>query len=448
MKESQIAHLLESALSRVKADQGELLFQGGVSGTTRFADNRIHQNMVSEDYTITCRCVIRKRTGYATTNRFDSDSLTRMVKKAQEIAGKQTPDPDFQSLPSASPYPQVQGCDEETATCTPELRAEKIRKVISAAESGGLSAAGQLTTTRRTLAVMNTQGLFAYHQGSQAEFSLTVLTPVSSGYSGEDSPHLSALSLEQLTERAIRKALEGRKIQDLPPGDYPVILEPLAVGDMIDVLGWTGLGAKDMEEESSCFTGRMGTEVASSSITLVDDATNPRVYCTPFDFEGVPKRRVVLIDKGKARGVVTDSYYAGKMKLKNTGHATPRGEDGPQPWHKILLPGESTVEEMIQGTERGILVTRFWYTRLVDRKQTVFTGMTRDGTFLVENGKVTSGVRDFRFNQNILEALSSVESISKDQVYSSYVLAPALKIGSFRFTGRTAARRGGRSWIS
>ncbi len=217
------------------------------------------------------------------------------------------------------------------------------------------------------------------------------------------------------------------------------MLETYAVGDMLQNLAFMGLSALALEEERSPFTGRMGQPVAAPSVTIYDDAFDPEGLPRPFDYEGAPTQRVTLVDGGVASTVVYDSFSAQKAGKPNTGHALPAPNTfGAYPEHLMLAPGEATREELIRGVERGIYVTRFHYTNIVHPVRTLFTGMTRDGTFLIEHGELTRPVKNFRFTQSIWEALSAVEALGRERVQSrDYVtlVAPAARLGKWNFTG-------------
>ncbi len=214
-----------------------------------------------------------------------------------------------------------------------------------------------------------------------------------------------------------------------------MILEPVAVGELVTFLGYLGMGALALQEGRSFLTGKLGGKVAGDNVTIWDDGTDGRGLAMPFDWEGQPKRKVTLIENGIGRGVVYDSYTATREKRETTGHALPAPNTaGPLPLNMFLAPGEASLDEMVASTRRGILVTRFHYVNVVHERETILTGMTRDGTFLIENGKRTKPLKNLRFTQSVLGALSMVEMIGKECALAEYAYVPALKVGKFSFT--------------
>lgn len=436
--EHQILESLEQAAAASLADQTELFFASSETATTRFANNQIHQNVSRKDRVITCRAVLGRRIGMASTNRDDHASIAATVRHAEAIAALQLPDPDFVSLPEPAAYRPLAAFDEAAAACTPEQRSAAIGRIVTAVQGAKLSCAGQFSTGQSTLAVVNSLGVRAFHQATEAEITLTAMDGDDTGYAEAASVRLGDLDPDALARRAIHKALANRHAAALDPGEYTVVLEEAAVGDMLMMLNWMGLSAQDYQEGTSFLNGHMGALVTGPSITLRDDAYHPlTVHGRPFDGEGAPKAVVYLIDHGVAKGCVYDSYLAHKCGMPNTGHAPSPSERamGPIAMNLVLEPGNSNTEAMIASTERGLLVTRFWYTRVVDKKQTIFTGMTRDGTFLIEDGRVTKAVQNLRFNQNILESLANADALGSTLQYATYAVTPSARIRNFRFTG-------------
>jgi predicted Zn-dependent protease len=294
------------------------------------------------------------------------------------------------------------------------------------------------------LAVATSEGQFACHPDSYAEFTCTVRGEDSSGWVGQHRRDWRALDVEQLGRLAVDKAERSRDPGELPPGRYTVVLEPAAVAELVGFLAWLGLGAQSEQEGRSFLSGRMGEGITGAGVTLVDDAFDPRAFGCPFDHEGTPRRRVTLIERGIARAVVHDRRTAQTAGVASTGHAcAPPAVQGPIPYNLVLAAGERTLDELVATTERGILVTRFWYNRVVDARRTLVTGMTRDGTFLIEGGRVTRGIRNLRFNESVLGVLERADGIGRDAEptvfdYTGHcVVAPPLRVRDFQFTGVT-----------
>jgi predicted Zn-dependent protease len=265
--------------------------------------------------------------------------------------------------------------------------------------------------------------------------------------SDQGSGHAERISMDvgdidgaDVAKEAVDKALRNVNQTEIPPGEYDVVFQPYAVADILDFFAYLSFGAQAYQEKRSFMAGRIGEKVMGENITLWDDGLASDTTPNPFDFEGVPKQRVTFVDKGIAQGVVWDSYTGGKEGRESTGHALPAGSTfGPVPSNMYLQTGDASIDDMVASTKRGVWVSRFWYTRPVHPLNVVVTGMTRDGTFLIEDGKITSPVRNLRFTQSYLDAMNNVELIGKDSMLSQAIAGvsrvPALKIRNWNFTG-------------
>jgi PmbA protein len=316
--------------------------------------------------------------------------------------------------------------------------------ICQRAVGNDLVASGAFSTSVQEIAVANSLGVFAYFPTTLADLKTVIMGDDSSGYGASTAWDVEQIDAEAVGAKAVDKALRGRNPREIEPGRYTVILEEHATEDILEMLSYVGLGALAVQEGRSFMCDRFGEQIVGTAISLWDDGLDPRGLPLPFDFEGVPKRRVPLIENGVAMNVVYDSYTAGKEGKASTGHGLPAPNTfGPIPINMFMAPGQATLEEMIASTERGILVTRFWYTRPVHPKLAIITGMTRDGTFLIEKGEVAYPVKNLRFTQSYLDALSSVEMVGRTTklVRSDFELngnhVPALKVGEFEFTGVT-----------
>jgi len=436
-------HVLSEALAMSSAaEDATAILESRVQALTRFANNEIHQNVASRQQALTVRVVIGRRCGVASTSRLDSSALRQVADRALALA-RLTPEDD--ELPPPAPAAMVAPLERfaaATAACTPEERAQAVGPVMQAAAAAGLNAAGALSTESICLALATRGGRFAYHPETYAHFTCTVRSDDSSGWCDRHRRDWRELEAAPLGATAIRKAEQSRVPVAIEPGAYTVVLEPSAVAELVAFLAWLGLGAQSEQEGRSFLSGRIGQRIAGESITLVDDATDPRGFGRPFDYEGTPRRRVTLIERGVARGVVHDRRTAARAGVESTGHAcAPPAVEGPLPYDLVLGTGDATIEEMIGSTERGILVTRFWYNRVVDARRTIVTGMTRDGTFLIEGGRITRGLRNLRFNENVLDVLARADAIGRHAEPTVFdyagncVIVPALRTRDFRFTG-------------
>ena len=433
--ESKCLELVDAALKACECDQAEVIIWSQDTALTRFADSVIHQNVAEVNAMVSVRAVVGRRIGVARGNQLGADDVRAVARRALDLARVAAPDEKFVSLPGPESYPTVQTYSDATAASTPELRAEAIRSVVAVAEGHGCRASGSLAADKSEIAIGNSLGIRAYTPATDASFITVAADDESSGYAEWRGTDIAQLNAARLAEIAARRCVDGRGAEPIEPGEYTVVLEPLAVGDMLFMLSYMGMGAMAFQEGRSFMSGRIGEKLAGDNITIWDDATDPRQRAVPFDWEGVAKRKVTIIENGIASGPVYDSYTAHKEGEKSTGHGFPAPNTwGPAPMHLFLGSGDATVEEMIASTGRGLLVTRFHYTNIVHEKQTLFTGMTRDGTFVIENGKVARPVKNLRFTQSILGALSDVEMIGRAGQLTEYAYVPALKIGKFAFT--------------
>jgi PmbA protein len=425
------------------ADQTEVVIMGVDEHLTRFATNRIHQNVSETDVTVRVRAVFGHKMGIASGNDLSDGALRQVMEAAETVARFQQDNPDFYSLPEPQPVQEIDSYIPATAECSPEQRAQGVAIICTLSRENGLQAAGAFSTEVQEMLVVNSLGVAAYHCGTIANVVTVIMSDDSSGYGAATAADVSTLNPEAVGKVAVDKALQSRHPTGTEPGAYTVILEEAAVADMLSSLGFMGFGALALQEGRSFMTGCLGQQVTGENITIWDDGLDRRGLVLPFDFEGVPKQRVTLIENGIARGVVYDSFTAGREEGKvSTGHSLPAPNTmGPIPLNLFMAPGTATKAEMLASTERGIWVTRFHYTNTVHPVKTVLTGMTRDGTFLIENGAIIRPLKNFRFTQSILEAFSRAEMLSSDWVLvkgrRGGIYVPAAKIHEFRFTGTT-----------
>ena len=438
----QLAETADAAL-RVAADGILVLTFHSWGGLTRFASSHIHQNTWREDVEFRVMAVVDgNHTGVAATHSLDPADVRRAAEDAVEIARVTPADPDFPGLAPPSQISAVEHFDDATADASPFDRASAVATAL-AEFPAGMEGAGYVETVADEVLVVTTTGVRAYGRSTRAGVSVLAIAPDSSGYAERLERRLGDLDPRALAERAIGKAERSRDPKPIDPGAYTVILEPAATSTIMQFLGYLGLGAKPFLEGRSFMSGKIGEKLVSDLVTIVDDPTAPDSLGLPFDFEGTPSRSVALLEKGVAAGVVWDRTTAKKGGTESTGHALPPPNAyGPMPLNLRMEPGGTTIEEMVSSTERGLLVTRFHYSNVVNEKETLLTGMTRDGTFLIEDGRLAHGVKNLRYTQNALEALSNVEAIGDRTEISTELFfggsrAPALKIRDFKFSSST-----------
>ncbi len=440
--EQRVRELADDLIGYSTADQTEVVVTVQESGLTRFANSAIHQNVLESNAQVRIRVVLGKRIGVATSNSLELTALRQVVDTAMAAARRQPENPDFVSLPQPKPNQRLNACDNATANCTPEDRAEAARVVCAGSLDKGLSAAGAVEAGTTEYAVANSLGVWGYDTQSSARLNTVVMSDSGSGYAERNSVFFNALDPADVAREAIDKALRSRNPVDLPPGEYVTVLEEYAVGEMLAYLSYMGFSALAVQEGRSFMNGKFGQQIADPRISIWDDGWDPRGIPWSFDFEGVPKQRVEMISKGVAKAVVYDSYTASKEGKESTGHALPAPNPyGPMPMNLFMSTGDATKEQMLASVKRGLWVTRFHYVNVVHPTQAILTGMTRDGTFLIENGEVVGPVKNLRFTQGVLEALSRVQAVGKHgQLVGSGgegAVVPALLVDGFRFTGAT-----------
>jgi predicted Zn-dependent protease len=441
------------------ADEVEAIFTGSRFALTRFANNAIHQNVEEENAAVSIRTNFAGRTARATTNQFDDESLQRAVAASENLARVQAPDADLLPMPTseeanaAGEGARATRFFDRTAALTPADRSEVVEGIVSVAGKHKLTTAGIYSTSESGEGIFNSRGLAKWHRQTLAEVSITMLAEDSSGWQKLNSPDVSNLDPRWLAETAAQKAVESAHPREIAPGKYTVILEPAAVLDMVGFMFWDYSGVAILDQRSF-LNDRIGTQVFGENINISDDAAHPLQAGSPFDGEGMTRQRVPLVENGVVKRVVyaratarkmKNSEYAGKVgPIEATGHGFPLpNEVGEMPLNVVFGGPENpqSVEQMVASTERGVLVTRLWYIREVDPYEKIVTGMTRDGTFLVEDGKVQCGLRNFRFNQSLISMLSNVEAMSAPVRASGEesfdMVAPAMKVKEFNFTEAT-----------
>jgi PmbA protein len=442
----KILDRLNSVLKKSEADQTEAVYIGGESGLTRFANSTIHQNVFEVNSRVYFRVALEKKIGVASTNSFTKKDLQKTLLDATEIAKNQRENPNFPGLPSKQKVLNPNTYFKKTAEFTPLQRAEEVKKIFDQAKVHNLTAAGSFSTSEAEIAVGNSNGVACYQPLTSSFINIIVMGDNSSGYADCLSRDVDDIKVDHLTQIAIQKCLDSKNPKDSEPGEYDVILEPTAVAALLEWMNYIGFGSKAFQEGTSFLSNRIGQKIMGENITIYDDGNDQSAIAFPFDFEGVPKQKVTLVEKGVAKGVVYDSVAAYKDKVKSTGHAlTPDSADGALALNIFIQAGDSSLDKMIESAERGLLVTRFHYINgLLDTTNALLTGMTRDGTFWIENGKVKHGVKNLRFTESMIKAFSNVMQISKDsKIVNSWwgdigcVVAPAMMLKNFKFTGKT-----------
>jgi PmbA protein len=456
LTKDQAAEIFARVKKHSIADEIEAMIYGGKFALTRFANNVIHQNVAEENYSVSVRTVFGGRTARATTNKLDDESLIRVVRASESLAKVQHPDPDLLPMPDAgeSPVTTQQARPgrhfSHTADLTPGLRADGVEKIVGIANRHKLTTAGIFSSSESIEGIFNSRGLNDWHTQTSSEISITMLAADSSGWQKANSPDVSQLDPAALAETSARKAIESARPREIPPGKYTVIMEPAAVLDMTGFMFWD-FGGLSIIDQRSFLNNRVGSQIFGSNINIWDDVTHPLQSGTPFDGEGIPRQRIHLVENGVVKRLVYARATAKKMEQSEfkdkvgpvaaTGHGfSLPNEMGEAPMNIVFgTPSDPrTIDQMIASTERGILVTRLWYIREVDPYEKILTGMTRDGTFCVEDGKVRHGILNFRFNESLIHMLSNVEAMGTPVRASGEesfdMVAPPMKVKDFNFT--------------
>jgi PmbA protein len=441
MAEREMRTIVDDVLRLAKgtdAEETEVQVDEVDEALTRFANNSIHQNVAEHGLTVSVRTVIDGRTARATTNRVDEDSLRGAIDASLSLAQSQPKNPKLLPMPSKQRYQPVNRFSKRTAALTPEDRARAVKRACDLSLKRGQTAAGIFASGQQQMALGNSRGLFAAYRETHAEFSITMQEPPAASWAKANFGDVGLIQPQELAERASDKAHRATNAIEMEPGKYTVILEPAAVLDLVGFLFYD-FAATAIADKRSCFNDRLGKQLFGRNVSVVEDVYHPMQLGAPFDGEGMPRQRVVLVDCGVPKNLVYSRAAAKALKKKPTGHGFPLpNEYGEAPMNLVVSGGNSSLKEMIASTDRGLLVTRLWYIREVDPYEKVMTGMTRDGIFLVERGKVGSAVKNFRFNQSILDMLRNVELLGPEGRTSGEeafeMVVPAMKVRDFHFS--------------
>lgn len=433
---------LFTAVQRAAKSMGvpdvEVLFGAHREALTRFANNTIHQNVAEQAQWLSVRVLLDQRTARATTNRLDADSMRNAVEQAVVLAKSAAPDPDLLPLAQPSAIPQTERFDPATAGAGPVDRARAVAEAIRVAEGAGQTSAGIYSTGQSVEAIFNSQGVAAWHAETMANFSITAMACDSSGWAKASAVARSAMDPVELARRASEKARLSGSPREIAAGRYTVVLEPAAVLDLLGQL-FGDFSATALHDQRSFLTDRLSKRLFGENINIYDDVAHALQAGAPFDGEGVPRRKLTLVEAGIPRELAYARSSAKRAGVEPTGHGFPLpSEIGEVPMNIVIAGGATSLDEMVASTQRGVLVTRLWYIREVEPFAKIMTGMTRDGTFLIEGGRVVGGLRNFRFNQGLIELLNNVEALSPAVRTAGEeavdMVVPAMKVHDFHFT--------------
>lgn len=444
LSKEQAKKIIDKVLSYSKADEMSVTLSGSRTGNIRYARNSVSTSGETTNLSLSITAVYGKRTGTATINEFDDASLEKTVRRAEEIARLAPENPEYLPMLGPQNYLEVNGFSQKTADITPEVRAQAALDSIGPCKQKNLTSAGYMEDTTGFTAIGNSRGLFGYNKATSVDFSITVRTAdgLGSGYAIRDVNDISKLSTKSATEIAMQKALASSSARALEPGKYTVILEPAASIDLLrNMMG--SMDARNADEGRSFLSKkggetRLGEKLFDERVTIYSDPTHPEVPGSPFTggggrfgggfSDGRPQEKITWVDKGVVKNIYYSRFWADKKGVKAV----------PPPSNFIMMGGTQSLAEMIKTTERGILVTRLWYIRAVDPQTLLYTGLTRDGTFYIENGQIKYPVKNFRFNESPVIMLNNLEAMGTPQRIGGN-LVPPLKIRDFTFTSLSDA---------
>ena len=437
---------LREALRDAPADEADAYVRRRRAAITRYSHSSIHQNALSDETAVRLRAIVGRAVGVVTTNSLAVSDLRRALADAAALARASRPDDDWPGVAEPAPIAAAAAYDEATARADAEAQAGLVARVCAAIPKT-MRAAGtsQLEVTED--AVANTRGVGAYAPGSLAYLRALVLGDQGSGYAEDLAWRADLLDAEAVADRASTKCALDRDRVQLAPGDYEAVFEELAVAEILRIVSLTGLGGQSVREGRSFMAGRIGERVTGERFSLFDDPLDPRTLGVPFDVEGTPKLRVALVEGGVARGPVYDRASAKAMGARSTGHAADpsRYASGGHAGNLTMSGGSATREELIGAVARGILITRFHYTNTPDPRAATMTGTTRDGTFLIENGKITRALANVRYTMSALELFAGIDLLgaqrlardwwSSNGMGSVVCLVPPMKVRRATITG-------------
>lgn len=441
--ENELKKIYERIRSVSKFDKFDVLMETFDRKLTRFANSVIHQNVAEKNVSILLRGVTGGKVGIASINSFEPAKLDALVRNVETIISLKKDKEEAEIPEKWEDVPvYTQFWNEATAKFTPAQMADAVGVILKKARAGKLDAFGALEISLSELFLANSFGLTRYCPNTMSAINITAMGDNYSyaGLATDRNCDISKIDFTALADEACGICQRAKAPRDAEPGRYDVVLSNQAAAELVGFLAYLGFPAKSYQEKRSFLCGKLGQKICGDNITIVDDGMNVDGQPMPFDFEGTKKEKVVLVENGVAKNLVYDIKTARTDGKRSTGHAMPANSSyGPVPGNIFLAPGKATKEEMIKSTKKGLLITSFHYVNVVDPRETVITGMTRNGTFMIENGEVTYPIKNLRFTQNVCDALSAVEMVGCDAKLTDAfgVHAPSLKVKGFNFTSKT-----------
>jgi predicted Zn-dependent protease len=434
LSQEEAKKILEKVVSYSKADEIQVSLTGSNDGNIRYARNTVSTSGEEQNLSIGITSSFGKKSGVVTLNEHDDAAIERAVRKSEEVARFAPENPEFMSGLDPQNYEQAKNFFESTAKITPELRAQAAADSINPAKAKGITAAGFWEDSSGFHSMMNNKGLFAYNKRSSVSFSVTMRTDdgTGSGWVTRDFNDVSKLNTGQASQIAISKALLSKQAKAIEPGKYTVILEPAAAGDLIRNMMFS-MNARNADEGRSFLSKagggtKLGEKLLDERVSIFTDPLHQEVPISTYSWDGLPRNKTMWIENGVVKNMSYDRYWASVKGV----------EPVPFAGNIVMLGGNASTEELIKNTKKGILVTRLWYIRSVDPQTLLYTGLTRDGTFYIENGKIKYPVKNFRFNESPIIMLNNIEALGKpERVNGNFI--PAMKIRDFTFTSLSDA---------
>ena len=439
----RIFEVFKKVIDRSPAERMELLYLGGRSDLTRYTKSQIHQNVSENNTRVYLRVAEGKRLGVVTVNSLDEESLLKAAEQALELARHQPENPYFEDFPKPAEYEETKTYFEETAKFSPKRRAEVVKKIFTEADKLGFEVSGAFSTGEGEVAVLNSNGVEAYQSLTEAELKVVPVSAEGMSLRSAFAHDVTQIDFERVAAEALERCSLNKDQREIELGQYDVILEPGCLAAVMMWLSFIAFGSNSFIDGTSFLAGRLGERSMGEQITIYDSVHEQEAQGLPFDLQGFPKKRVTLIERGINRGVVFDLVSAKQAGAEPTGHAGPPDSPwGAIPWNICMEPGDSSLEEMIASCERGLLISQFHYLNgYLDTKKALMTGMTRYGTFLIEEGKIKHAVPNLRWTESMLRAFSNVRAISREREVVSrgsgaaFAVVPALYIKDFMITG-------------
>ncbi|MDX5338562.1 MAG: TldD/PmbA family protein [Cyclobacteriaceae bacterium] len=434
LTQAEAKAIIDKVLSYAKADETEVTLSGGRTGNIRYARNTVNTSGETNEINLSITSVYGKKSGSTSINELDEESLKKAVARAEEIAQLAPENPEYMPMLGPQTYAPAKTFSQATDSINPEYRAQLAMDSIAPCVENNLTAAGYLEDFSGFVAQGNSKGLFGYNQRTGVDFTVTVRTAdgTGSGYAGKDFNDASLLKAGEVTKVAAQKAMASTNAQAIEPGKYTVILEPMAANDLLRLLTF-GLDARSADEGRSFMSKKgggtkLGEKLFDERVNIYSDPNHPDIPSAPWSGDGLPLEKTTWVENGVAKNLFYSRYWAEKQGVKPV----------PRPQGVIFEGGDQSLLDMIRNTERGILVTRFWYIRAVDPQTLLYTGLTRDGTFYIENGQIKFPVKNFRFNESPIIMLNNIEALGKPERTGGNMIPP-MKIRDFTFTSLSDA---------